>query len=87
MAKASISPHKLPGAFHGAESAETLHSAPDRQACDDKDPQQDNCGLYKLTRQCLLGSSAGVSQEPSVLVTGKSALHQSSLHSGQAELG
>ncbi len=86
MAKASISPHKLPGAFHSAESAETLRSASDRQACDDKDGQ-DSRGLYKSPRRCSLGSSAGVNQEPSVVVTGKSALHQSSLHSGQAESG
>ncbi len=41
----------------------------------------------KSPSRCLLDLSAGVSQELLVVVTGKSVLHQSSLHSRQAESG
>lgn len=83
MARATISPHKMPGAVHGAEK---LCLTADRQACCGKDRQHGNSSVYKLPGQCLLSSVAGNGQNPAAVVSCESALHQSGLYPRQTEL-
>lgn len=77
VARAPISPNKLPGAIHGSESVETLCSTADRQA-DDKDRQQINCQhgqqfMYIMftARRLLLWSHMSLHSIKAVYIPGK----------------